>query len=293
MAGTAASRRKYTMPGAAIALLALLTLALRLWRVGDQRAVEAAWSRLLATAPGTVERFDPAMVEDLPEAARRYFQYTIAPGTPLMPVSEIRMVGEIGLGDRDAPGYQPMRARQLLAPPDGLIWIVEEAGSGVMRMSGSDGVVDGRSWTRFWLLGSLPVVRAGDDSNHLRSSFGRLVAEAAFWAPAALLPGENVRWEAGDSPDIARATVTYGALGQSLEIKVAEDGRPVRVTIPRWSNENPEGEWRIQPFGGTLEEFRTFDGFTLPTRVDGGNHFGTDDFFPFYRAIVVDITFPQ
>jgi hypothetical protein len=278
--------------GMAVALPIAAVAAMQGWRVADRRAADAAWAQLGAQAAPPVERFDPAMVEALPDAARRYFLYTIAPGTPLHRASEIRMQGEIGLGDRDAPGYLPMRAHQILAPPHGFVWRLEEAGSGVMRMSGSDAMVGAGSWTRFWLLGVLPVVRAGNDEDHLRSSFGRVVAEAAFWAPAALLPQNGVRWEAGDGPNRARATVTHGALTQALEIEVAEDGRPLRVWIPRWSDANPEGEWRVQPFGGTLDDFRTFGGFTLPTRVDGGNHFGTPDYFPFFRARVEDVRFP-
>ncbi|MDP1555016.1 MAG: hypothetical protein Q8L84_06115 [Hyphomonas sp.] len=49
---------------------------------------------------------------------------------------------------------------------------------------------------------------------------------------------------------------------------------------------------RFKPFGGFLSEFREFDGYTLPTRVEGGNHFGTPDFFPFFKARVTAIRFP-
>ncbi|WP_018952889.1 DUF6544 family protein [Thioalkalivibrio sulfidiphilus] len=277
---------------AVLVLIAALLLAMQAWRLADLRASDAAWTQLQAEAPGPVELFDPAMVEGLPEAARRYFLYTIAPGTPLHPVSEIRMVGEIGLGDREAPAYQPMRARQILAPPHGFVWRLESAGSGALRMSGSDAMVGERSWTRFWLLGTLPVVRAGADANHLRASFGRVVAEAVFWAPATLLPRDGVQWEEGDAPGRARALLTHGSLTQSLEIEVAEDGQPLWVMIPRWSNANPEGKWRVQPFGGTLDGFKDFGGFALPTRVEGGNHFGTGDYFPFFRARVEDVRFP-
>lgn len=279
--------------GMVIVVLVLALLAgMQVWRMADQREVDGAWSQLRGHGSGTVETFDPAMVDGLPDAARRYFLFTIAPGTPLHSVSEIHMSGEMGLGSKAEPGYQPMAARQILAPPHGFVWRLDRAGSGAMRMSGSDAMVDDRSWTRFWLLSTLPVVRVGDNMNHLRSSFGRLVAEAVFWAPAALLPQNGVAWEETDSPDRARAVVTRGGLRQVVEIAVAGDGRPRWVKIPRWSNVNPEGEWREQPFGGTLDEFRTFDGFTLPTRIDGGNHFGTDDYFPFFRARVETVRFP-
>ncbi|WP_111413556.1 DUF6544 family protein [Billgrantia lactosivorans] len=275
----------------AVGLLLVAALAMQAWRLTDNRAMERAWVWLQSQAPASVEAFDPAMVEGLPDAARRYFRYTIAPGTPLHVVSEIQMTGEIGLGSKEAPGYRPMQARQILAPPHGFIWHLERAGAGLMQMSGSDGMANGHSWTRFWLNGTLPVARAGGDDNHLRASFGRAVAEAAFWAPAALLPQHGVRWEETGEPSLARAFVTHGSLEQAIEIAVAENGQPRWVQFQRWSNANPEKEWRLQPFGGYLDDFRNFEGFTLPTKVDGGNHFGTEAYFPFFRVRVGEVRF--
>ncbi|WP_010626768.1 DUF6544 family protein [Halomonas sp. KM-1] len=288
--------------GVALALLLTLVLtgvlAMQAWRVADNRAMENSWAWLQSQAPATVETFDPAMVEGLPDAARRYFLYTIAPGTPLHVVSEIHMTGEIGLGTKEAPGYRPMRARQILAPPHGFIWRLERAGSGLMQMSGSDGMAEGHSWARFWLNGTLPVARAGGDDNHLRVSFGRAVAEAAFWTPAALLPQHGVhweeagvRWEESGEPNLARAIITHGTLEQAIEIVVAENGQPRWVQFQRWSDANPEKEWRLQPFGGYLDDFQNFEGFTLPTKVEAGNHFSTEEYFPFFRVRVEEVRF--
>jgi hypothetical protein len=199
-------------------------------------------------------------------------------------VAEIDMTGQIGFGSKDAPDYRDMRARQILAPPHGLVWKLRTG-----PISGSDGALPDRSWTRFWLLGLLPVVRAGDADHH-RSAFGRVVAEAAFWTPACLLPGEHVRWEPLDE-DSARAIVTAGGFEQAVDITVAADGAPVTVLIQRWSNENPARQFREQPFGGTLSDYREFAGYRLPTRVEGGNLFGTPDYFPFFKARVTAIRF--
>ena len=130
------------------------------------------------------------------------------------------------------------------------------------------------------------------DADHRRSAFGRVVAEAAFWAPASLLPGEHVHWEAVDASR-ARALVRYRTLEQSVEITVGATGAPTQVLIDRWSNANADKEYREQPFGGELSAFRRFGAYRLPTRVEGGNHFGTADYFPFFRAEVTDIRFPE
>jgi len=263
-------------------LIAMLLSGLLLLRLSDVRADRAEWARLRATQPEHPARFDPAMTAALPEAARRYFAYTIAPGTPLLNVAEIDMQGEFSL---KAPDYFPMQARQILALPHGFVWELHLRGG--LPVSGSD---TGR-WTRFRILGLLPVARIGGDADHTRSAFGRYVIESVFWTPAALLPGPGVTWEeAGEH--VARVTVTKGALSQSVDITVDAQGRPVEVSMMRWSNENPEKTFRLQPFGGTLSDFRNVSGYRLPFRVDGGNLFGTEDYFPFYKAEVTAVRFP-
>jgi hypothetical protein len=264
-----------------VGALAALGLGLFLWQVSDRRADTRIRAALIAQATAdSGGRFDPAMLADLPEAARRYFSYVMSPGVPICGAAEIWMQGQMGLGDKADPGYRPMRAHQVLAPPYGLVWQVAASALG-----GSDGAYEGHSWTRFWMFRLLPVVRVGDTRDHLRSSLGRVVAEAAFWVPSALLPGPQVRWEPV-STDTARAIVAHDGMQQAVDITVNADGRPTKVVIDRWSNANPEGVFRLQPFGGTLDDFREVSGYRLPFDVDGGNHFGTPEYFPFFRARV-------
>jgi hypothetical protein len=256
----------------------------------DERDAGQAWQQLLTTrVPGLPDRYDPALVASLPEPARRFFAFAIQPGARISTVAEITMGGELSLGSKEDPKYMPMQARQVLAAPAGFIWELD-AGQGAMRVSGSDGMAGERSWTRFWLLRLLPVARVGGDADHLRSSFGRVVAEAAFWTPAFLLPRPGVEWSQVDA-DTARATVTHGPWVQSVEIRVDARGQPLWASLPRWTNANPQKAWREQPFGGKLSDFREVAGYRVPFRVDGGNFFGTPDYFPFYKARVQELRF--
>jgi hypothetical protein len=275
------------------ALLVMLVLALAalaalwLWRLADHRADRAEWARLAALQPQDPARFDPAMVAALPEPARRFFAFAIEPGAPLYTVAELDMTGRFSLGTKQAPAYLPMTARQILAAPQGFLWTMSAA-DGLMRVSGSDS----GSWTRFWLLGLGPVARSGGTADHARSAFGRYVAEAVFWTPAALLPGPGVRWEPVDD-DTARVTVTHGGMEQPVDLTVDVEGRPLQVALPRWTDANPDRQFRLQPFGGVLSEYRRFGGYRLPTHVEAGNFFGTDDWFPFFIADIADIRFPE
>lgn len=265
--------------------LGAILVLLLLWRGSDVVRAGAAWARLARSAPNDARAYDPAMIAHLPEPARRYFGFSIAPGTRLSPVAVFEMDGEMGMGDKSDPRYQPMSAKQILAAPGGLIWRMK-AGS----ISGSDAAMPDTSWTRFWLFNIVPVVRISGDRDHRRSAFGRVVAEAAFWTPAALLPSDTVTWDARGA-NRARATVTAHGFTQWVEITVDDRGAPTQVLIDRWSNANPDKTYRLQPFGGTLSDHREFDGFRVPTRVEGGNHFGTDAYFPFYKATITGMRF--
>lgn len=268
-------------------IVGLGALLLFLWRLADIRAERAAWNALLRQAGPAGPRFDSSMIEALPEPAQRYFRYTITPGTPLVSIVEIEMGGQMGIGTKNAPAYRPITAKQVLAPPKGLVWRVRTG-----AISGSDAITPEISWTRFWLSHVVPIVRVSGSPDHHRSAFGRVVSEGAFWVPSSLLPSGNVSWESVDE-NTARALVSYGDYSQSVELTVEENGQPSRVVIQRWSNENADKVFREQPFGGYLSNFREFGGYRLPMYVEGGNLIGTDDYFPFYKAEVASIRFPQ
>lgn len=266
------------MLGAALLWLAVLLVL-------DRRADRAEWNRLAALQPGDPRRFDPKMVAGLPEPARRFFAHGIAPGTPLLPVTVIEMTGRFSLGSRVDPRYQPMRAQQILAAPEGFVWAMHTLGG--MPVSGSDAA----GWTRFRIFWLIPVARLGGDRDHSRSAFGRYVAEAVIWAPAALLPGPGVSWSALDA-DTARVTIRHGDLEQAVDVRVDPGGRPVEVSFQRWSDANPDKTYRLQPFGAVMSDFREVGGYRLPFRVEAGNMFGTEDYFPFFLADVTAIRFP-
>jgi hypothetical protein len=159
---------------------------------------------------------------------------------------------------------------------------------GGMPISGSDS----GAWTRFRILGLVPVARLGGNADHTRSAFGRYAGEAVIWSPAALLPGPGIAWEGVDA-DTARVTVRRGELSQAIDVTVDAEGRPVVATFQRWSDANPDKVHRLQPFGARMSEFREVQGYRLPFHVEAGNMFGTDEYFPFFIAEVTEIRFPD
>ncbi len=263
-----------------MAVLVALLLAgagLALLAIRDARDTGRLTRALLAGRRVEPPRFDPAMVAALPEVARRYFAHAIAPGTLLSPVVELRMEGEFLLNGKPLP----MQATQVLAAPGAFVWQAG-FGGGLMRIGGSDALAGAESWTRFGLWGLVPVARVGGTADHRRSAGTRAMMES-IWAPAALLPENGAVWEQTGA-DSAR--VSFPALGDIAPMEMVLDaaGAVVSLSALRWSDANAERVFRLQSFGGRVLESREFNGFTIPSRLELGNLWGTPAYEGFFRA---------
>jgi hypothetical protein len=274
-----------------LTIITIILLLLGAWRWADHNADNRAWTRLALHQPSEPRLFDPSMVDGLPDPARRFFRFAIRPETPLYTVAEITMEGEFGLGSKAEQNYLPMHAEQILAAPHGFVWKLH-AGNRLVRISGSDVAQNANSWSRFWLLGIVPVARTGGSADHIRSAFGRYIAEAVLWTPAALLPSQYVQWDPIDNSTV-RVTVTHMELEQAVDLSVDSNGKLSKIVFQRWSDANALKAFQLQPFGGYLSEYRDFDGFCLPTKIEAGNFFETEEYFAFFRVNVTRIRFPS
>ncbi len=228
------------------------------------------------------------MAADLPEIGGRYFSYAIAPGTPLTTGVQLEMDGIFLLGDRQSHQTYSMQARQILQPPSEFVWI-PKLKSGAMRITGSDALVGGKAWTRFWLLGLIPVANTRTSADLVRSAVFRSTMEG-IWVPASLLPQNGVVWEQ-TGPDEAHLRFTHVSPELLLRLTLSKEGAVREVVGQRWSNANPEQHFRLQPFGGTIHSHGRFGGYRIPTEVRVGNYYGTDEYLPFFQARIRDALF--
>lgn len=269
---------------AILVLVAALAAALTLWRMRDDRATLGEMARL-RQSPSADGVFDPAMIADLPEPVQRYFNFAIAPGTPLYRRVELQMTGQLGLGDKDAPGYFPFTATQIIAAPDGFVWALDGRMNG-LSVTGSDT----GGWTRFWVAGLVPVARAGGTPDHRLSAFGRYMSATALWLPTALMPSESLRWSS-PGPDLAQFDVTHDGMELSVVLHLDADGRPQGVQFQRWSNANPEKQYQFQSFGGQSASWMQVQGVQVGQEVEAGHYFGSDAYFPFFKAAITSAVF--
>ena len=259
--------------GAATALIVL-----RQFRVRDVAAARRLRTRLEGAVCQAVDRFEPGMVVDLPEPARRYFLHAIRPGTPLVQSVRLTMTGEMRLGPRQP--WLRLQARQTFAPPAGFVWEAS-VGQGLMRFAGADTYANGQGRVAFRLWDLVPIVRAGGP-NVSRAARGRLAIES-IWQPAALLPQRGVAWTSIDGRT-ARAVVTIDGEAIPLVLTVAPDGSLESAAMERWGNLTPDGRYAAIPFGVNVLAERTFGGYTVPSGVRVAWWYGTDHPFDFFHA---------
>jgi hypothetical protein len=123
------------------------------------------------------------------------------------------------------------------------------------------------------LLGIIPVMKASG-SDITRSAAGRLQGECV-WLPSRLAR-DDVHWTAQDSLH-PRAEFSVAGFTETVDLSMAEEGRLLNVSLPRWGN--PEGTtFGLYEFGAQFEEERTFGAYTIPSRLRAGWHFGSDRF---------------
>lgn len=264
-----------------VVLGAVATLAWLNWR--DRSRADSCWAEIEDTRTCGPSHYDPAMLIGLPDIARRYFERSIEPGTPLTTTVRLQMHGTFILNGKSLP----MLGWQILSPPrNGFVWKAR-IGTGLMRFAGSDGYVGapGRvrsSWTKFWLLGLVPLARAGGTPDHAKASETRLMLESV-WVPASLLPVFGAVWtQTGSDSATVRFPFVDNVAPMQIDFDAAGDIRQCQAM--RWTDANPQRVFRLQPFGGRVLMTEQVGGFRIPVEMEIGNMFGTEDYVPFFNV---------
>lgn len=245
----------------------------------EQPSTDELWN----AAPSSDRVFDFAQIQDLPEGARRYLHHSVADGAPLASAVRLHMHGDIKL-----KGWRPFSAEQVIRWDRGMIWRAAIKMHG-LSIHGGDSFLDGQGAMRWKLFGIIPMVSAsGPDIT--RSAAGRVNIES-IWLPSVLCSNE-VLWTA---PEESKLHARFSAHDETAEIDyvIDDNGGLKSVNMPRWGN--PEGsEFHYDPCGGLVEKEGTFNGYTIPTRMRVGWHFGTDKFETegeFFRVTIDDAVY--
>lgn len=239
----------------------------------------AAWRQRLRNATRTAGVFSTAELDGLEGPVRGYLAQAIAPDTSLAQCAQITMRGSIKVGR-----WLPFRARQVLRPRDGFIWVARIAGV----ITGSDRYLHGVG-SMDWKLAGLINLSHADGPDLSRSAAGRGGAEAV-WLPTALLPRFGVRWSV-QSPRELTAYYLIGDTPIEAQYRLGAAGDVASVIFDRWGDPDNSGQWDWHRFGGIFTQHRTFAGLSIPSVGRLGWHYGTERFESgeFFRYQITDV----
>ncbi|MBJ8337349.1 hypothetical protein JGU71_00490 [Antrihabitans sp. YC3-6] len=245
---------------------------------GSRPHTFADWQVRLS-GDAVAEAFSDTELEGLPDPVRRYFHAAIATGTLLGTCVTLRMRGDIKVG-----GWLPFRARQVIDPSRGFVWMARAAGI----ISGSDEYLDGVGGMD-WKLGGLFTVVHSEGDDVSKSAAGRGGAEG-IWLPTAMLPRFGVTWSAIDDNHIVASRI-LGSTPIDLELTIDDAGRMTSLVFDRWGDPDQTGSWDWHRFGGEITGHRTFGGLTIPSAGRMGWHFGTSrwDAGEFFRYEITEL----
>jgi len=233
----------------------------------NETSIDELWD----SAPPDQDVFRLGQIAGLPEAAGRYLEHAIAPGTPLASAVRLRMHGEIKLRR-----WVPFTADQVIRSDHQMIWRASVRMHG-MPVRGSDRLVNGEGAMRWKLFGMIPIAADRVMSGPAES----------IWLPS-MLCRDDVKWS-----DPAKASLVVHGERVDLELMADNRGALESIKLRRWGN--PEGgEFRYADFGGFVEEEKKFSDYTIPSRLRVGWHLGTDRFGSereFFRLTIDDATF--
>ncbi len=191
------------------------------------------------------------------------------------------MIGVIKIGK-----WRPFTARQVIRLGHGYVWEAKVP-LGFTFISGFDQYLDGHGEMNWKLHGLLKVI-GFKNADVSRSAEGRFACEQI------LLPSsfcsKSVKW--GESNGRVQASINGKSVESITDLGLAESGRLDTMSVNRWGNPDG-GDYKMLTFGGTMEDEKTFGGYTIPTRMRVGWHYGTDSLEKgeFFRAEITHAEF--
>lgn len=227
--------------------------------------------------------FNPDLINNLPEPVQRYFLNAITPGTPLATGVKLKMHGYI---QATKEKRLTMQATEILTA-QGFVWQAR-MGNRFFHIKGADYYYNQLGKVEFKIWGFIPFFNE-ENANITRSSIGRCGGEL-FWLPSALLPQNQVTWQALDNNTI-QASFNIDGETITLTFIIDEHGRVLEAKLPRWGNQITDKHWQYIPFGGTFSQETSFQGYTIPSQINAGWWLGTEQYDGFFQASIEEAEF--
>ncbi|MEH2041211.1 DUF6544 family protein [Nostoc sp.] len=269
----------------AIAGLIFITLLIFwfLWLMEERQLRRIGQS---LAAQSSQEIFSEAMIADLPIPAQRYLRHAIQVGTPLASSLSLKFTGNTQFGAKSK--LWPLKGTEILITPQrGFLW-KETLQTGLLTQNGLLYYANGKGrvrWNFFELIPD-PAKSGGGTNDAAKAMLGRFITKY-IWTPFAFLPQQGAVWEAIDD-EHAKVTVSVDGTPVTITLTIDAEGRLQESVSLRWGAKTEDGSFAYFPYGIKVEEEKTFDGYTIPSRLSAAWCYGDVDREPplvFHYAI--------
>ncbi len=214
-----------------------------------------------ARLPSRVTTYDPRDLAGLPAPVQRYFRAVLKEGQPVITSVRVEHTGAFNMSQTAEQWLSFTSTQHVVTHRPGFVWDARISMAPGVAIHVHDAYVAGTGVLAARLLGLFAVMEMPAAPELDQGELMRFLAEAA-WYPTALLPGQDVQWEAIDDTRAA-ATLRDGATSVRLVFQFDEQGLIVAVQADdRYRDVN--GTLVATPWQARHWDYQARDGMLVP-----------------------------
>jgi hypothetical protein len=228
---------------------------------GKKKSQDFRASFASAQQPIKPEYYSEQMLEGLPAPVQKYFKVVLKDGQRLLAGGSISTEGDFLFGAEKGKWIPFVATQMFTANPPAFDWNARMTMMPGISVLVQDAYAKGEGILHATMFGLIDLANIRGTTDAAQGELMRYLAET-LWMPTALLPGQNIRWEAIDDRK-ARAILTDGSVSVSLEFRFNSEGLIESV----WSAARARtvGKELIPaPWHGRFWNYQLQDGMRVP-----------------------------
>lgn len=205
--------------------------------------------------------YDPGELKNLPLPVQRYFRTVLKEGQPLVAAVNVKHTGTFNMSETGEQ-WKPFESTQrVITRSPGFVWDARINIAPATNIFVHDAYVEGQGILAAKLFGFLTVMEQPSTPELAQGELMRFCAEAA-WYPTALLPSQDVVWEAIDDTQ-ARATFSDGPTTIKLVYQFDDDGL-ISTVSSEGRYRDVHGKQVATPWQGRFWDYEWRGGMLVP-----------------------------
>ncbi len=219
-------------------------------------------SRILSGQEAPGDRYDPAILAELPPPVKQYFETVLTEGQTVVASVQMTQKGTFNMSETGEVWRSFVAEQLVVSRRPGFLWHARMRILPGFSVRVHDAYAIGEGVLTVSLLGALTIAEMRDHQSVAQGELFRYLAEAA-WYPTALLPSSNLTWSPVDDRS-AIATLTDGEVQVSLLFRFSQDNLIESVRAEA-RGRAVGGKTIPTPWEGRWQAYESRDGMLVPT----------------------------